>query len=179
MINSNIQKSIIAFFSVLFFVTVTGCGKAHFKTIKEATDLSAYNDIYVSNTVISSHEQEENFQALNVEFAQFYKDEVVNAVAQKSQYSLIEAPASSAASLVIESSINIIYGSRALRYWVGFGAGKGSVVINMKLKDAAASEVMFELESKSDLSVGAFGGSMDKVIKNSIKKIVRQFVAKL
>ena len=161
------------------FAPIAGCGKAHFQTIKEVTDLSKYNEIYVPNTVVSSDEQKEKLNALNVEFAQLSKNEIVNALTQKSRYRLIEELDSSSSPLVVETTIHIVYGSRALRYWVGFGAGKGSVVINMKLKESLSNEIKFELESKSNLSVGLFGGSMDKVIKNSIKKIVSQFVEKL
>ena len=177
--NNQIHKIIIAFICILVFAPIAGCGKAHFKTIKEVTDLSQYSEVYVLNTVVSSNEQNEKLNALNVEFAQFSKNEVVNALTQKSKYNLIEEIKPSSNSLLVETRIHIVYGSRALRYWVGFGAGKGSVVINMKLKESLSNEIKFELESKSNLSVGAFGGIMDKVIKNSIKKIVSQFIEKL
>lgn len=179
MAKNQIQKIFLVFLCVFVFAPIAGCGKAHFKIIKEATELSKYKEIYVLNTVVSSDEQEEKQKALNEEFAQFSKDEIVKALTQKSKYRLIEGISLSPDALLVETSIHIIYGSRALRYWVGFGAGKGSVVINMKLKESSSSEIKLELESKSNLSVGAFGGSMDKVIKNSIKKIVSQFVKKL
>lgn len=179
MIKSKIQKTVITFFCVLFFVTVAGCGKAHLNTIKETTDISAYNEIHVLNTEIYSHEQQEKLQSLNQEFAQFSKEEIVRALTQKSKFSIVEELNSAPGLLVIESTVHIVYGSRALRYWVGFGAGKGSVVINLKLKDSISGEIKYELESKSDLSVGTFGGSMDKVIKNSITKVIKQFVEKL
>ncbi len=176
-----IQMPKIIFLLIYMFVFtfIIGCGRAHLRTIKEPMDVSNYNEIYVANTDISCREQTWEAKDLNAKYSQFAKDEIVNALKQRSKYTILENISSSPNSLIIETTIHIVYGSRALRYLVGFGAGSGSIVVNMKSKESSSNEIKLEMESRSKLSVGAFGGSMDEVIKNSIKKIVSQFIAKL
>jgi hypothetical protein len=79
----------------------------------------------------------------------------------------------------VETKIDLVYGSRAMRYIVGFGAGSGSIVCNLKLKDISSGEIKLEMESHSKLSMGGLGGSMGAVIEANIEKTVDEFVKKL
>jgi hypothetical protein len=55
-------------------------------------------------------------------------------------------------------------GSRALRYFVGFGVGKAELVVETSFYDAATNKLIGKVESRSDLSRGAFGGSFNEVL---------------
>lgn len=56
-------------------------------------------------------------------------------------------------------------GSQALRYFVGFGAGKGELIVKTSFYDAITDTLLGEIETKGELSVGAFGGSFDGTLE--------------
>lgn len=177
----DIQMPRIALLFVCMFVftSIIGCGRTGVRTIQGPMDISNYNKIYVADADVSSREQTDEHRDLNVKYSQFAKDEMVKALEQKSRFRILENIGSSPDTLTIESKIDIVYGSRALRYSVGFGAGSGSIIFNIKLKAISSGEVKLEIESHADLSMGAFGGSIEGVIQDNIKKTVSEFAAKL
>ena len=178
---TKVQKGDIMFMLVVTFIVtfVSGCGQPHVRTIKELMDTSNYSNIYVANAEVSSKEQTDVAKGLNQKFSKFATDEMVRALKQKSAYAVVGNISPAPKTLVAETTIDIAYGSRALRYWVGFGAGSGSITVNTKLKDSLSSEIKLEMETRGNLSVGAFGGSMEAVIMDSIKEGISKFVAKL
>ncbi len=107
------------------------------------------------------------------------KEELTKALKENGKYASIENSAPSKKSLTLDSTINLVYGSRALRYWVGFGAGAGSCIIRLTLKDSSTAEVKYEVENESDLAIGAFGGSMEKLIKKNIRNTIKKLESQL
>ncbi len=61
-------------------------------------------------------------------------------------------------------------GSRAKRYFVGFGAGKGSLAIQAKFYDDSGKELA-TIQSEGEISMGAFGGSFDSAIEKCAEEI--------
>ena len=55
-------------------------------------------------------------------------------------------------------------GSRALRYMVGFGAGKGKVVVKARFFDANNRE-LGSIQSEGSITMGAFGGSYETALR--------------
>lgn len=51
-------------------------------------------------------------------------------------------------------------GSRAARYWVGFGAGKGKIGYHVKLYDGESNNQIAEFDAYGTISMGAFGGDI-------------------
>lgn len=56
-------------------------------------------------------------------------------------------------------------GNQALRYFVGFGAGKGELVVKTSFYDSKTDTLLGEIETKGELSIGAFGGSFDGTLE--------------
>ena len=79
------------------------------------------------------------------------------------------------ASLGFNLELDIIYGSRAARYWGGFGAGKGSVNSTFEVIDSKTKQTKYSTSAASDLAMGAFGGSMEAVIKKNIDKLLDSY----
>ena len=75
--------------------------------------------------------------------------------------------------LVLEGTI-IEYetGSRALRYLVGFGAGKAYATVQLKAIDKATKEEIFRGNIAAEQSMGVFGGSFDEVIQKLVDESV-------
>ncbi|MDO4997629.1 MAG: DUF4410 domain-containing protein [Neisseria sp.] len=67
----------------------------------------------------------------------------------------------------LEFEINILNydkGNRALRYLVGFGAGKATAQLSTSLIDTKTGKVVGKLDTKAKLSMGLFGGDAGGVL---------------
>ena len=74
--------------------------------------------------------------------------------------------------------IEVTYGNRALRYFVGFGAGAGHIQVTVELQDKTG-RILYATDSKADLAVGVFGGDMAQVVRNTIQAAVKEFGSRL
>lgn len=62
-------------------------------------------------------------------------------------------------------------GNRALRYFVGFGAGSAKTLIETKYYDKS-DNLLGKLKTKSSLSMGIFGGDSNEILNLVAEKIV-------
>lgn len=62
-------------------------------------------------------------------------------------------------------------GSRAARYWVGFGAGSAWVRIEGDLIDTASGETLLRFDQRRIAATGAFGGNYEKMLNSCIEGI--------
>jgi Domain of unknown function (DUF4410) len=60
-------------------------------------------------------------------------------------------------------------GSRAWRYFIGFGTGKAYCTIQSIFTDKATNEPISKLNFESELSMGIFGGSMDDAVQGVVE----------
>lgn len=63
-------------------------------------------------------------------------------------------------------------GSRALRYFVGFGAGKGIFLVRTDLMDRKGKMIAGE-DEEGDQVMGVAGGSYDSAIEEAAEKVAR------
>ncbi len=69
------------------------------------------------------------------------------------------------------SITNFDEGNRALRYIIGFGAGSAKAIIKTRFYNKS-NTLLGEIETESNLYMGIFGGSSDKVFDLTAEKIV-------
>ena len=69
---------------------------------------------------------------------------------------------------------NFNEGNRALRYWVGFGAGKATSKIVTTLVDKESGKIVGNIQTDGMLAMGAFGGNSKDVLKRSAKDIAKK-----
>ncbi len=69
-------------------------------------------------------------------------------------------------------------GSRAARYFAGFGAGEGRIAYHVTLKDAATSEVVGQLDAYGTLTTGLFGGDIGTAYDQCANAIIEYVKAK-
>jgi hypothetical protein len=60
-------------------------------------------------------------------------------------------------------------GSRAKRYFIGFGAGKAYCTIQSIFTDKTTKEQIAKLNFDGELSMGIFGGSMDETVQGVVE----------
>ncbi len=166
--------------TILFLVaTLYGCGAAHVRTDVESSDLYDYDQAFISEVKVYSEEEaaedNEKLQTDMKEWEVFARGELEDYL-NESHYQLIsQPPASNVKALILNLDIKMTYGSRALRYWVGFGAGKGGVDSVLTVTDSLTGEDKFRAVSDSDMAVGAFGGDMEKVLEKNVAALLDQF----
>jgi hypothetical protein len=61
-------------------------------------------------------------------------------------------------------------GSRALRYFIGFGAGRGTLDSNWDVIDAKG-DVLGQCRIKGNITIGIFGGNYDDVLEKSADRL--------
>jgi hypothetical protein len=66
-------------------------------------------------------------------------------------------------------------GSRAKRYWIGFGAGKAYCTIRSTFTDKSTDEQILEMDFDGELSMGLFGGSADEAVQSVVEAYLDYF----
>jgi hypothetical protein len=169
-------KAMKRYLSVLAFIWVglalSACGGVHSVVTKPPSGIDGIKAVTLARVEVTSHEQHDDAISLNLQWEKLARDELQSLFASKKISTSPDSPA------IVMCRIHVIYGSRAARYWAGFGAGKGTITVTVELKDKSGN-VQYATESKAELSVGAFGGDMADVARNTIQAAVKEFGSRL
>lgn len=177
------QMGIIKLVKALSLITVvsilSACGVAHVKTDIQSKDLTGYENILIGEVNVYS---EEPAAKNNVKLQKKLKDweayslKQLNEYVSSSNYNLVTSlDGAEGDTLLMDLDINVQYGNRALRWVVGFGAGKGGVDSILTVKDAKTGEVKHKIHADSDLSIGSAGGDIGDVLEKNIRKLIEQY----
>ena len=156
--------------AALAAVCLAACGKAHYYVDKQPGDLGKLKQVAVGSVVVASKEDNPDARDLNRQWQLSLTDSLQTLLRDKGRAGKGKAR--------VEARVDIVYGSQALRYWVGFGAGAGSIKIVLQLKDAGGN-VVYATRSESDLGAGWFGGDMKETIRKTINGAVQDFGSRL
>lgn len=66
-------------------------------------------------------------------------------------------------------------GSRAKRYFIGFGSGKAYCTIQSVFTDKKTTEQILKLNFDGELSMGLFGGSVEQAVFEVVKAYLDYF----
>ena len=160
--------------AVVLIVGATGCASTKQAEFESASDLNSYKVIQVADTKITSDEANSGAVEANNRIKSFYSESVSKSLTSVNK-AVVSSQSASSGALVLESRVDIHYGSRALRYWVGFGAGKGHATITLTGKDSVTGEEKYKDVRTLSLSMGKFGGSFEEMIKQKISEQVKKF----
>jgi len=156
----------------LFALAVSGCGGVDSMVVVPPDHLATFDRIRLLEPVVTSREQESEDIAMNVKLQKQAADELRSMLADKKIAPSPDAP------MTLECRIEVVYGSRALRYWSDGGAGTGYIRTLIQLKEADGT-VRYATKSEAKLAVGVLGGSMEKVAGNTIQESVEDFGLRL
>lgn len=158
-------------------VLLYGCGVAHIKPGVQSPDLGNYNGIAVNDVKVYSLEPAAKGNAALQEklknWQSYSSEQLSNYVATSSFQRAADGQQES--TLLLDLDVNVQYGNRALRWAVGFGAGKGGVLSTLTAKDARTGEIKFEAQADSDLSGGGAGGDIGAVLRKNIQTLIEHF----
>lgn len=78
----------------------------------------------------------------------------------------------SAGTLLVRSKVlTLDPGSRAARYWAGFGAGAARVEVSGEVVDAATGKVLLRYKQERRSGVGVAGGDYVKLMERNLRKL--------
>lgn len=147
------------------------CGRLHTTVVTEPTSaVTGLKKIGVAPVTVTSKEQNPDARQFNDQWKRMAADEIQSMLSAKG--------ARGSGGGTVECKIHVVYGSRALRYFIGFGAGSGAVEIDLALKDAGG-RVVYATRSEADLGGGGFGGDMPATVRKAIAGAVKDFGSRL
>jgi len=147
---------------------LAACGNVQSTLVSGPSNLSTNKQITLPPVQVTSVEQDADSLALNEKWKQLAAAEIQSMMSSKG---FAVTPAGETA---VSCQIDITYGSRALRYFVGFGAGAGHIQIHLALTDRTGA-THYETKTEADLAIGGFGGDMSAVVQDAIHGAVKDF----
>lgn len=169
----------ITLFVMLSFLY--GCSSAQVKTEVEAKNLGDYENILIKEVRVYSNEPaaKKNFELhKKLDGWKVYSRSKLEEYIKSGRYNLIDTLGQTAGeTLLVDLDVNVQYGNRALRWAVGFGAGKGGVETVLTVTDSISGDVKYKTNAISELSMGAAGGDVGSVLKDNIRVIIKQLRA--
>ena len=166
------KKYFLSLAFILVGHTLSACGGVHNVVTKQPSGIDRIMAATIAPVEVVSKEQNADALSLNAQWKKMAEDELQSLFVSKK---IAFSPESQA---TVVCRISVVYGNRALRYWVGFGAGSGSITVALELKDKNG-DVQYATESKAHLAVGSFGGDMSDVARKAIQTAVNEFGSKL
>ena len=171
-------KKISSIVLVSLFLFLTGCGAAHVKTDIQSQKFTQYDNILIQSVKVYSKEvSAKDNQALQEKLRRwqsFASGQIQEYVRDSKFTPVASLRTARGATLLLDLDVDVQYGNRALRWAVGFGAGKGGVYSVLTIKDARTGEIVYKSQADSDLSVGAAGGDIGSVLESNIKKLIAE-----
>ncbi|HEV7922061.1 MAG TPA: DUF4410 domain-containing protein [Thermoanaerobaculia bacterium] len=91
-----------------------------------------------------------------------------------------ERPGNEAGALILKAKVTVMDpGSRAARYWAGFGAGAARAEIEGELIDAATGETLLRFTQQRRSGVGVYGGDYQELMQRNLNAIGEDVAAML
>lgn len=157
---------------IVFAFALNACGGVHHKIATQPQNIPVLKQVKLLSVEVSSKEQNADALSLNDQWKKIATDELQTMLDAKNII------ATNNSDTTVGCSIDVVYGNRALRYFVGFGAGSGHMRVTIELKDKHGT-VLYAANSDADLAMGGFGGDMSKVARKTIVEAVKEFGARL
>lgn len=163
----------------LFAVTVSGCGSSRYTMIdppKQAVSNFEVLEIRDFTSALADQDSKD--------LAGRFADQLHAAVIEDRE----KNPGKSIFSEVVRRSdrsdkvlrldgtvISFEKGSRAKRYWLGFGAGKAFCTIQAVFADKATGQQVLKANFDGELSMSFFGGSAEEAVDSVVKAFIDYF----
>ena len=157
---------------IVFAFALYACGGVHHKIATQPQSIPALKQAKLLSVEVSSKEQNPEALSLNDQWKKIATDELQTLLDTKNII------ATNNSDTTFGCKIDLVYGNRALRYIVGFGAGAGHMRVTIELKDKHGA-VLYATNSEADLAIGVFGGDMSEVARKTIVAAVKEFGARL
>jgi len=164
---------------VLFASTVAGCGSSRYTMVEPPKQaVSSFEVLEIRDFTSALSDQDSR------DLAGRFADQLHTAVIKDRE----KNPGKSVFKEVVRTSdrtdhvlrldgkvISFEKGSRAKRYFIGFGAGKAFCTIQATFTDKATGEEVVKANFDGELSMSFFGGSADEAVDSVVKAFIDYF----
>lgn len=159
--NATLGKTVGSLALLSFLILGSGCASAKLSTSKAVTAPPSQVSVVISDKTAKAMKPEEldGFKVL-----------IINRL-QQQNIRAVSAENKTVPCLGGEVT-TFDPGNRALRYWVGMGAGKGTLKSSWSLKDENGL-ILGSCEIDGDIRGGTFGGNFSEVSEKTGEKLVR------
>jgi len=177
------MKAFINKFSFILIMTtlavVSGCASHKYSVLEPPSkDLTEYQVLEISDftTFLGDSESKE----LAARFADKLYENVIEHREEnpdKVIFDKVVRDTDETEGVAVLDGVVVSYekGSRAKRYWIGFGAGKAYCTIRSTFTDKSTSEQILEMNFDGELGMGVFGGSADEAVQGVVEAYLDYF----
>jgi hypothetical protein len=165
--------------SILVLIVLSGCASSHYTVLEPASQpVTDFSVLEISDFKSNLSDAD------SIELADLFADQLYAAVITDREAhpgeSIMEEVVRSTDQiddvLVIEGTvISFEKGSRAKRYFIGFGAGKAYCTIQARFKNKATGEEVLKTNFDGELSMSIFGGSPTEAVDAVVKSFIDYF----
>jgi ankyrin repeat protein len=138
----------------------------------DGVDLKEYSRAYLGNITVTVEEKKKKIDKQKL--AEMVEKELRANLEVSGYFSVVAADPPSEESqekwLRIDADLSVDPGSRAARYWVGFGAGKSKSVLEVFFKDHETGTQVAKYHGKGSGSIGVGGGNAAKMTERNIRR---------
>lgn len=155
--------------------TLAACGRISHRVDTSPAILLSISQLTVAPVEVSSHEDNADTRVYNVELKQQLERELAQALSAKNVRNVRGAP------LTLEARLRVVYGKRALRAFVGFGAGSGRAMLYLTLRDNKTGKTVYSTYTEGNLRRARWvgGGDMISVARRTVTEAVKDFTARI
>lgn len=142
--------------------------------IIEKFELSAYKNIYVQDLDSSKTElpeKDDNTYEPVQEVLSDPESSFIEGLRKELSGPKVHAGSGHDGLVVSGTIVKLNPGSRAARYWGGFGAGAAEVRLKLEVKDGKTGEVLLRVNQERRSGFGMGGGSYIKLLNRSLREI--------
>lgn len=149
--------------------------------IRSGFDLKSYQVVVVGSFKVTEPElNDDEDKKLAAEMPPFFQAELVRRLRESGLFARVvnasetEFRPGSETALRLEGEITrLAPGSRALRYFVGFGAGRSKAQSEMRFVDAQSGQVVLVVADRRAAAYGVFGGDSRDHLRESFDDMAR------
>ncbi len=172
------MKKLLCVTFIVCALFVSGCASSYMNIKPSTTSLSNYGTITMDTIDVENY-WKENPRLENDEKWQYQVNRASTHIQEKvNSYFRQKWSSYGSHKLAVRAMLFIFNpGSKAARYWGGFGAGKGKIGYHVKLVDTDTDETIAEFDAYGTVVGGMFGGDIGTAYDKAAGAIIKYMIA--
>lgn len=161
------------------FLMLSACASSHYTVLEPASEPLANFDVLQINDFTSNLSDDDSMNLAN-RFADQLHAKIMEQrdknPGQRSFRDVVRATDDTDSVLVLDGKlIAFDKGSRAKRYWIGFGSGKAYCTIQATFTNKATGEEVLKANFDGELAMGFFGGDEEEAVDAVVESFIDYF----
>ena len=164
---------------IFVFLVLSGCASSRYTVLEPAKEpLTSFEVLEIKNFASNLNDE------ASIQLANRFADRLHEAVLKERQANpgesifkeVVRGTDQSASVLVLDGTvISFEQGSRAKRYFIGFGAGAAYCTIRATFTNKETGQEILQTNFDGELNMGLFGGSPDEAVDAVVRAFIDYF----